>query len=105
MWQQVGGRFPKFTSGNAHQLKLLLFPGLVVASCRTTLNITGRSFLACISKLYEWRITLIRATPAAFIGYVQAPDADQAIKEAIAKYEISNLVQARLAAQRVKEIS
>ena len=58
------------------------------------------------SKLYEWRITRIRATPAAFIGYVQAPDADQAIKEAIAKFEISiPHVQTRLAAQRVKEIS
>jgi hypothetical protein len=58
------------------------------------------------SKLYDWRITRIRATPAALIGYVEAPDADQAIKEAIAKYEISNPHhQARLAAQRVKEIN
>jgi hypothetical protein len=36
---------------------------------------------------------------------VQAPDTAQAIKEAIARYGISNpQVQARLAAQRVKEI-
>jgi hypothetical protein len=47
----------------------------------------------------------IRGTPAALVGYAQAPDAAQAIKEAITKYGISNpLVQLRLAAQRVKEI-
>ena len=58
------------------------------------------------SKLYEWRITRIRSTPAALIGYVQAPDADQAVKEAIANYEVGKPhEQARLAAQRVKEIS
>jgi hypothetical protein len=57
------------------------------------------------SKLYEWRITRIRSTPARFIGYVQAPDAEQAVKEAIAQFGISNpQEQARLAAQRVKEI-
>jgi hypothetical protein len=55
------------------------------------------------SKLYEWRITRIRSTPAAFIGYVQASDAEQAVKEAIAKYEISKPhEQPRLAAQRGK---
>ena len=57
-------------------------------------------------KLFEWRITRIRATPARLIGYVQAPDAEQAVKEAIARYGIDNpQEQARLAAQRVKEIS
>jgi hypothetical protein len=36
---------------------------------------------------------------------VQAPDAEQAIKTAIERYEIdSPIEQARLAAQRVKEI-
>ena len=55
-------------------------------------------------KLFEWRITRIRATPA-LIGYVQAPDAEQAVKEAIARYWIDNpQEQARLAVQRVKEI-
>ena len=56
-------------------------------------------------KLFEWRITRIRATPARLIGYVQAPDAERAVKEAIARYGIDNpQEQARLAAQRVKEI-
>ena len=47
--------------------------------------------------LFEWRITRIRATPARLIGYVQAPDAEQAVKEAIAQYGIDNpQEQARL---------
>jgi predicted chitinase len=55
-------------------------------------------------KLYEWRITRIRATPAALVGHVEAPNAEQAVKAAIEKYEITNPhEQARLAAQRVKE--
>ena len=55
--------------------------------------------------LYEWRITRIRSTPAVLIGHVEAPDADQAIQEAIRKYEITNPHdQGRLAAQRVKEV-
>jgi hypothetical protein len=28
--------------------------------------------------MYEWRITRIRSTPAALIGHVEAPDAEQA---------------------------
>jgi hypothetical protein len=55
-------------------------------------------------KLFEWS-SKIKSTPARLIGYVQAPDAEQAVKEAIAQYGISNpQEQARLAAQRVKEI-
>jgi hypothetical protein len=40
----------------------------------------------------EWRITRIRSTPAALVGYVEAPDAEQAVKEAIATYGISKEV-------------
>jgi hypothetical protein len=57
------------------------------------------------TKLFEWRITRIRSTPAAFVGYVQAPDAEQAIQGAITQHGITNPhEQARLAAQRVREI-
>jgi hypothetical protein len=56
-------------------------------------------------KLFQWRITRIRATPAALIGYVNAPDAEQAIKEAIREFGITDPEQQRrLAAQPVKEI-
>jgi hypothetical protein len=50
------------------------------------------------SKLYKWRITRIRSTPAALIGYEQAPDAEQAIKAAPGKssgYEISSPIEGR----------
>jgi hypothetical protein len=49
------------------------------------------------SKPYEWRIHFY---PAALIGYVQAPDAEEADKETIARYGISNpQEQVRPAAQ------
>jgi len=39
------------------------------------------------------------------IGHVEAPDAEQAIKEAIRKYEITSpQEQERVAAQRVREV-
>ena len=57
-------------------------------------------------KFYQWRITRIRATPAAFIGHVEAPDAEEAIKEAIRKFGITDPEhQKRLAAQPVKEVT
>ena len=55
--------------------------------------------------MYEWRITRIRSTPAALIGYVEAPDAEQAIEEAIRAFGITDAEQQkRLAALPVKEI-
>jgi hypothetical protein len=61
--------------------------------------------LVLSEKIYDWRITRIPSTPAALIGHVEAPYAGHAIKEAIAKYEISRPhEQARLAARRVKEV-
>jgi len=57
------------------------------------------------TKVYEWRIIRIKASPAAVIGHVQAPDAEQAIKEAIREFGITDPEQQkRLAAQPVKEI-
>jgi hypothetical protein len=56
-------------------------------------------------KMFEWLITRIRSTPAALIGHVEAPDAEQAIKEAIRQFGITDPEQQkRLAAQPVKEI-
>jgi hypothetical protein len=47
-----------------------------------------------------------RSTPAALIGDVQAPDAEQAVREAIARYGISNpQEEVRLAAHRVKRLN
>jgi hypothetical protein len=46
----------------------------------------------------RWRITLLRATPAKFIGYVRAPDAKLAIETAVKDYKISDRVADRLIA-------
>jgi hypothetical protein len=55
-----------------------------------------------LRKLYRWRITRIKASPAAMIGYVEAPDEEQAIRAAIREYRITDLEhQRRLAAQRM----
>jgi hypothetical protein len=51
-------------------------------------------------KLYQWRITRLRATPARLIGYVEAEDAEQAVDQAIARWVNNPHEQARLAAQR-----
>jgi hypothetical protein len=53
------------------------------------------------SKLYRWRITRLKASPAALIGYVEAPDQEQAIRTAIREFAITNPEhQKRLVAQR-----
>jgi hypothetical protein len=55
--------------------------------------------------LYEWRIVRLKGTPAALIGYVNAPDQEQAIKRAIEAFGISDPVrQSRLSAYKVREV-
>jgi hypothetical protein len=57
-------------------------------------------------KLHRWRISRIRGTPAEFIGfefigYVEAPDEERAIKQAIKQFGIKEPEkQKRLMAQR-----
>ena len=64
-----------------------------------------RSCEVGIPKLFQWRIIRIKASPAAVLGHVNAPDADQAIKQAIREFGITDPEQQkRLAAQPVKEI-
>jgi hypothetical protein len=46
------------------------------------------------TKTHTWEITLIRER-GKFLGYVQAPDADAAIKVAIEQFEITNPEQQR----------
>jgi hypothetical protein len=45
---------------------------------------------------YEWRILRLRASPAAFVGYVSAPDEKAALKAAIAEFKIKPADQKRL---------
>jgi hypothetical protein len=54
-------------------------------------------------KLSRWRISRLKATPAVELGYLEAPDAEQAIKVAIERYGITNpMHQQKLVAQLVK---
>jgi hypothetical protein len=51
----------------------------------------------------RWRITLLKATPAKFIGYVRAPDARSAIEMAVKDYEVSDRLIDRLIATPEEE--
>jgi 1,2-phenylacetyl-CoA epoxidase PaaB subunit len=50
--------------------------------------------------LHRWRISLIKATPAKFIGFVHAPDEKSALEMAAEDYSISENVRDRLVAIR-----
>ena len=54
-------------------------------------------------KLHRWRISRIRGVPVEFIGYVEAENEKQAIKQAIKQFQISDpKKQRRLVAHRVE---
>jgi hypothetical protein len=54
-------------------------------------------------KLHRWRISRIRGTPAEFIGYVEAENEKQAIKQAIKQFQISDTEKQKwLVAHRVE---
>jgi hypothetical protein len=50
--------------------------------------------------LFRWRVSLIKATPAKFVGYVRAPDEASAIEMAVEDYGISDRLRDRLVAIR-----
>jgi hypothetical protein len=55
--------------------------------------------------MYEWRIVRLKGTPAATIGFVNAPDQEQAIAKAIEAFGITDpLRQSRLSAYKVREV-
>jgi hypothetical protein len=51
----------------------------------------------------RWRITLLKATPAKFIGDVRAPDAKSAVATAAKDYEVSERLVDRLLATPEEE--
>jgi len=63
-----------------------------------TLAFAHRWFKA--AKLPTWSIYHIKGTPAAFLGHVEAPDEETAIKRAIEEFQIRPELQKRLLAQR-----
>jgi 1,2-phenylacetyl-CoA epoxidase PaaB subunit len=55
--------------------------------------------------LYEWRIIRIKKTPAALVGYVNAPDKEEAIKKAIESFGVRDpQQQSPLSAIKIKEV-
>jgi hypothetical protein len=50
--------------------------------------------------LHRWRITLIKATPAKYLGYVQAADEKSAVEAAAKEFKISDALRDRLVAER-----
>jgi hypothetical protein len=54
-------------------------------------------------KVYRWRISRIRGTPAQFIGFVDASDEASAIKKAVEEFQITDPEKKRrLVAQWVR---
>jgi hypothetical protein len=51
-------------------------------------------------RLFSWRATLIKGTPAKYLGYVDAPDEKSAIEEAAKEFKISDTLRDRIAVQR-----
>jgi len=50
--------------------------------------------------LYEWRIIRLRGTPGIFVGYVNAPDQEQAIQKAAENFGV---MEEDLGAYKVRE--
>ena len=56
-----------------------------------------------MSSVKRWRISLVEATPAAIVGYVEASDAVSAIARAIEEFNITDPQnQRRLIAQQLQ---
>jgi hypothetical protein len=49
--------------------------------------------------IHRWRIV---RTPATTIGYVEAPDADTAMEQAIVKFNIDRRLVGKLVAEKIK---
>jgi hypothetical protein len=52
------------------------------------------------SQDHRWRIIRITGTPAKFVGYVDAPDKDTAIRKAVEQFQIERPWRNRLMAIR-----
>ena len=54
--------------------------------------------------VYEWRIIRLRGTPGTFVGYVNAPDQEQAIQKAAENFGIVEEDRWQLGAYKVREV-
>lgn len=51
-------------------------------------------------QLHRWRATLIKGTPAKYLGYVEAADEKSAREEAAKEFKVSEVLKNRIAVQR-----
>jgi hypothetical protein len=51
-------------------------------------------------RLFRWRATLIKGTPAKFLGHVDAPDEATAREQAAREFNVSEVLKDRVAVQR-----
>ena len=51
-------------------------------------------------RLYDWRVTLLRATPAKYLGHVQATDELSAIAAAVKEFKVPQTHRNRIVEQR-----
>jgi len=51
-------------------------------------------------RLFHWRATLIKGTPARYLGYVDAPDEETARKIAAEEFNVSEVLRDPIAVQR-----
>jgi hypothetical protein len=70
----------------------------------------GLAGLRCMAKktkprerLFRWRVTLIKGTPAKYLGYVDAPDEEAARKQAVEEFNVSEVLKDRVAVQREEQ--
>ena len=48
----------------------------------------------------RWRISMLKGTPAKFLGYIEAPDEKAAIEAATEEYKIAEAERDRIVARR-----
>ena len=57
-----------------------------------------------VPPIYEWRVIRLKGTPGTFVGYVHAPDQEQAIQKAAKNFGIMEEDRWQLAAYKVRQV-
>jgi 1,2-phenylacetyl-CoA epoxidase PaaB subunit len=57
-----------------------------------------------VPPIYEWRVVGLKGTPGTFVGYVHAPDQEQAIQRAAENFGITEEYRWQLAAYKVRQV-
>ena len=57
-----------------------------------------------VPPIYEWRVIRLKGTPGTFLGYVHAPDQEQAIQKAAENFGVMEEDRWQLAAYKVRQM-